>query len=169
LRRQDAFMPDAGSIPMSEPLAYFLTWTTYGTWLPGDARGWVKEGEGFRLPEWKIEHEARRKLAEAPCILDDAERKMVEDTIRQHCVVRGWTLLAVSCRTNHVHVVVNASASPDTVMSQFKAWCTRRLTEHANSKGAGKREKWWTEGGSTRFLNDEKSLDAAVSYVLEGQ
>src|SRR5262249_3307643 len=23
-------------------LAYFLTWTTYGTWLPGDARGWVQ-------------------------------------------------------------------------------------------------------------------------------
>jgi hypothetical protein len=22
-----------------EPLAYFLTWTTYGTWLPGDERG----------------------------------------------------------------------------------------------------------------------------------
>lgn len=29
---------------MSEPLAYFITWTTYGTWLPGDPRGWVKEG-----------------------------------------------------------------------------------------------------------------------------
>ncbi len=25
--------------PMPEPLAYFLTWPTYGTWLPGDERG----------------------------------------------------------------------------------------------------------------------------------
>ena len=24
--------------PLPEPLAYFLTWPTYGTWLPGDAR-----------------------------------------------------------------------------------------------------------------------------------
>ncbi len=22
--------------PMPEPLAFFLTWPTYGTWLPGD-------------------------------------------------------------------------------------------------------------------------------------
>ena len=22
-----------------EPIAYFITWTTYGTWLPGDERG----------------------------------------------------------------------------------------------------------------------------------
>ena len=31
--------------PMPEPLAYYLTWTTYGTWLPGDERGWVWRGK----------------------------------------------------------------------------------------------------------------------------
>jgi hypothetical protein len=25
-----------------DPIGYFLTWVTYGTWLPGDARGWVQ-------------------------------------------------------------------------------------------------------------------------------
>jgi hypothetical protein len=25
---------DAGDVPRGEPLAYFLTWTAYGTWLP---------------------------------------------------------------------------------------------------------------------------------------
>jgi hypothetical protein len=34
---------EAGQIPMDEPLAYFLTWTTYGSWLPGDERGWVEK------------------------------------------------------------------------------------------------------------------------------
>ena len=29
-----------------EPLAYFITWTTYGTWLPGDSRGWWQRGDG---------------------------------------------------------------------------------------------------------------------------
>jgi hypothetical protein len=32
---------EPGQVPMDEPLAYFLTWTTYGSWLPGDERGWV--------------------------------------------------------------------------------------------------------------------------------
>ena len=26
---------------MPEPLAVFMTWTTYGTWLPGDPGGYV--------------------------------------------------------------------------------------------------------------------------------
>jgi hypothetical protein len=30
------------------PIAYHLTWTTYGTWLPGDSRGWVQSGSSQR-------------------------------------------------------------------------------------------------------------------------
>ena len=29
----------AGQNRMSYPMAWFMTWTTYGTWLHGDARG----------------------------------------------------------------------------------------------------------------------------------
>ncbi len=29
------------SITMRDPIAFFITWPTYGTWLPGDERGWV--------------------------------------------------------------------------------------------------------------------------------
>ncbi|MDA1049536.1 MAG: hypothetical protein O3C40_03530 [Planctomycetota bacterium] len=34
---------DPGSIPLDDSLALFLTWTTYGSWLPGDERGWVEK------------------------------------------------------------------------------------------------------------------------------
>ncbi len=27
---------DVGGVPMNDPLGYFITWTTYGSWLPGD-------------------------------------------------------------------------------------------------------------------------------------
>ena len=30
---------DPDSITMDDPLALLLTWTTYGSWLPGDASG----------------------------------------------------------------------------------------------------------------------------------
>jgi hypothetical protein len=50
--------------------------------------GWVKEGKGFRSPDWKIEHEAKRKLEESPYTLSQAERVIVEATIRQHCDIR---------------------------------------------------------------------------------
>jgi len=154
---------------MSDPLAYFLTWTTYGTWLPGNERGWVKEGEGFQLPNYKIEHEARRKLEEPPYILSNAERELVEATIRRHCDMRGWSLHAVACRTNHVHVVVSAPISPDVVMDQLKAWCTRRLKEFNQHDASNTRKHWWTEGGSKRYINGGEALEAAIIYVLECQ
>jgi hypothetical protein len=46
---------------LPEPLAYFLTWPTYGTWLPGDERGWVEYRRGWQLPDpaRKLEAEAR--------------------------------------------------------------------------------------------------------------
>ena len=34
-------MRNINSIPHSDPLAFFLTWTAYGSWLPGDGRGWA--------------------------------------------------------------------------------------------------------------------------------
>jgi hypothetical protein len=37
--------------PLPAPLAYFITWGTYGTWLPGDQRGWVEYRRGWRLPD----------------------------------------------------------------------------------------------------------------------
>jgi hypothetical protein len=30
---------------MAKTLGYHITWTTYGTWLQGDERGYVKDGK----------------------------------------------------------------------------------------------------------------------------
>jgi hypothetical protein len=32
-------------------IAIFSTWTTYGTWLPGDRRTWFEPGTGHRLAD----------------------------------------------------------------------------------------------------------------------
>src|SRR3954451_5262885 len=97
---------DAGSVPHGEPLAFLLTWTTYGTWLPGDERGWVARPGEKRLPNAAIERWSRSRLTQTPLILATAHREIVERTIADHCRFRGWSLHAVACRTNHVHVVV---------------------------------------------------------------
>ena len=68
-------------------------------------------------------------------------------------------------RTNHVHVVVTASGyDPETVRDQLKAWCTRKLKPiHPG------RERYWTEGGSRRWINHVRDLEAAIYYVNEAQ
>jgi REP element-mobilizing transposase RayT len=152
---------------MSEPLAYHITWTTYGTWLPGDARGWVEAGKAEVRPgDPKREAASRNAMSDPPVTLDERQRAIVQETIRAHCGVRGWQLHAINARTNHVHVVVTAvGTDPDTVMNQFKAWCSRRL----NEQGARKSGRWWTKNGSTTWINDEGYFRSAVAYVLEGQ
>jgi hypothetical protein len=103
---------------------------------------------------------------------------VVERTIAEHCLIRGWELHAVNCRTNHLHIVVTANLPPKQVRAQFKAWCTRRLKQleakrlagtGSNAIAARVRENWWAERGSDRFINDEKVLDGATQYVQDGQ
>lgn len=175
---------DIGRPSMDDPLAYLLTWTTYGSWLPGDARGWVEKPGQFRVPDKEREEAARKRMTEPAVTLDIDQRRIVEDTIAAHGRIRGWRLHAVSARTEHVHVVVTAHGrKPDEVMDQFKAWCTRKLGEHQRTQthkpeapakdlqSAGKRirQNWWTQGGSKRYLNDSDSLAAAILYVREAQ
>jgi REP element-mobilizing transposase RayT len=159
---------------MPEPLAYFLTWNTYGTWLPGDQRGWIEYRRGWQLPDSIRELEAAARMTEDACRLDWEQRKRVEAQVAETCRVRGWKLWAVNCRTNHVHVVVSADRKPELVRNQLKAWCTRRLKElddvrRAINPSLVLRENWWAERGSQRYINDEDSLEAAILYVLEGQ
>lgn len=106
---------------MSDPLAYFLTWTTYGTWLSGDERGWVAKPGIFLEPDQALENRMRERMTEAPVVLEQEQRKLVERTISEHCDFRRWQLYAVNCRTPHVHVVVTApDYLPKLVMDQFK-------------------------------------------------
>jgi hypothetical protein len=75
--------------PVLEPLGFFLTWTTYGTWLPGDEQGWVKRGLGLQRPDPKRKREAETRMTEGVCILDAEQRRVVEKTISDHCRIRG--------------------------------------------------------------------------------
>jgi REP element-mobilizing transposase RayT len=157
---------------MIEVPIYFLTCTTYGTWLPGDDRHWVDRKEsGPNVPYRERDPERRERagalLKSAPVILTSAERQIVAATIREVCTHKGWRLLAVNCRTNHVHVVVRApDVSPEFVMNAFKSWASRRLNEATDRADRPRR---WTRHGSTRWLDTEGSVHAAIRYVEEGQ
>ena len=148
------------------PIAYLITWTTYGTWLPGDQRGWKKRDSAeIQLPNLAFERAAKNKMKECLFLLAVSDREIVEMTIRQHCEFRGWELHAANPRSNHVHVVVSAAGcDPDSVAKQLKSWCTRKLKPKYPS-----RKRFWTERSSRRWINQQNELEAAVEYVLEAQ
>jgi REP element-mobilizing transposase RayT len=151
-------------------IAFFSTWTTYGTWLPGDPRGWYQIGRGQREPDAHRRFEARLRMSESAVTLDLDQRHLVETTIADHCRVRGWTLHAASCRSNHVHVAVTAPRRPIEVpREQFKSWSTRRLRERERMWDAVVREHWWTDRGWDEYVDDDEALAAIIAYVREGQ
>ena len=151
---------------MPEPLAYFLTWTTYGTWLPGDARGWVdKHQAGYQAPDPRKEAAARAILSEPVVWLSVQDRQAVDGAMRETCGFRNWQVHALNVRSNHVHIVVTAPGqTPGWTMKTLKSYGTRVLNRLHPSAG---RRHWWTEDGSKRYLNDERSVYAAVRYVFE--
>ncbi|MBX9791624.1 MAG: transposase [Pirellulales bacterium] len=109
-------------------------------------------------------------MRESALRLDQRQRQLIEQEIADRCATRGWTLFAVNCRTNHVHVVVHASQHPNLVRNDLKARCTYRLKAHSlESAQRIPRERFWTEGGSQRYLNNDDGLEAAIRYVRDAQ
>ena len=155
---------------MPPPLAYFITWTTYGTWLPGDPRSSVVEenrpGTPLSPPKPNLRKSSLDQLKHKPVRLESKSRQIVQDTIEEHCRHRSWSLHSLAIRPNHVHVVVSAQVPPEEVMTQLKSWCTRRLREAGR---VGDDARVWTKHGSTRYLDSSESADAAIRYVRDGQ
>ena len=116
------------------PLAYFISFRTYGSWLHGDQRGSIDRFHNqYRSPyipaneRWRTYNE--RRLKAKPLILRAKERTSVKAAIRETCKIRKWSLLALNVRTNHVHSVVSANRRSDLVLNAFKANATRQLRE----------------------------------------
>jgi REP element-mobilizing transposase RayT len=151
---------------MQDPLAYFLTWPTYGTWLPGTENGWVDFKDGWQLPDMKRLRESKAKMKESVCLLGANEQEIVERQIVETCKFRQWSLFAVECRSNHLHTVVGAKETdPMKIRKDIKAWCSRRLNEESQQQ----RVNWWAERGSVRWIFDEYGLDNVARYVNESQ
>jgi len=77
-----------------EVRAYFLTWRTYGTWLPGDERGWVGRdrngyGEPINSPDYRLENAAKGQMNQAPVELTGHQRRSSMMFSGSHASVAG--------------------------------------------------------------------------------
>ena len=166
-------MPTASN----DQITLFITWTTYGSWLPGDLRGWRHQKKGEQQPQPKLNDWCRDRMKENSVLLDKKHRKAVEDVIVAHSKIRGWELHAVSVRSNHIHVAVTVvpengktnyrnADGVKRVRDQFKANATRVLRRCDNPVS---NEKIWTKGGDIQFIDTEADREQVVIYILEAQ
>ena len=168
--------------------AWLLTNTTYGSWLPGDARGSVTSVRDFRPGEEpslvRIEHDvpgepweeplpglfqsAKEKLKGPPIFFDLEKTEILLGQFQETASYRHWTLRAVAIMINHFHMVVQVLEDPDPkkMLADFKAYGSRILNQRY---GKPPSETWWTEKGSKRKLADDAALANAGHYVLYKQ
>jgi REP element-mobilizing transposase RayT len=159
---------------------WFLTWRTYGTWLPGDDRGFVgafHDRHGVRTSQ----NEPGVPMAEGqPHLMNYAARVMTGGEVRlapahaadlldqfqETCAVRGWKLLAAAVLSTHVHVIVEVDGDPEgfAVLRDLKSYAGRRLNRVAGRPAGG---SWWSASGSRRVLKDAANVAAAMRYVSD--
>jgi REP element-mobilizing transposase RayT len=149
------------------PQAYFITFRGYGTWLHGDKRGSVDRSHNrFGSPRL-MPNERRRqlnlnRLGHKPVRLEERQRCLVEDAIKEICKKRHWGLWIVNARTNHIHAVVTAPCKPELILTALKANATRKLSEAGYCRNG---ESPWAKRGSKKYLWTDQDVIDAVVYV----
>jgi hypothetical protein len=99
---------------MEYPIAYLITFTTYGTWLHGDKRGSVDKehnqyGSSFIATSSVLRKKEQSSLRHPAFILGQRQREAVLEAILQVCKFRGWFTHAVYVRSNHIHILVSGA------------------------------------------------------------
>jgi REP element-mobilizing transposase RayT len=144
---------------MANTIAYMVTWTTYGTWLQGDERRYVKDGETL-LPDNDLAESNRQALEKEPVRFDKKHRQIVEDAIRQKAEQFGQQIHAIAVCSNHVHLLVSYIARPiEFVVQHYKAAGLMALRE------SGIQGKVWTKGFDKRYCFDQATLQKKIEYV----
>ena len=146
---------------MAKTVGYMITWTTYGTWLQGEKKRFVKDGE-VRGENVAIKKDCEKKLEGEPVRLGRSEKDVVRDAILEAAKRFKQKILAIAVYSNHVHAVCEYVDVPIDVVVGYYKNAGRVALQKAGVKG-----KVWTRGYDKRFCFDEKELKARIKYVNE--
>jgi len=144
---------------MAKMLGYMITWTTYGTWLQGDKRGYVKNGKILEKDEG-LRKANVQSLKSAVVELSRQERQIVREAILGKAEQLGQKIHALAVCSNHVHVVAERTTkSIEMVVSHYKN--AARLALQAN----GFVGRVWTRGVDKRFCFNVEHMESRIEYV----
>jgi len=73
---------------MAKTLGYMITFTTYGTWLQGDERGYVKDAI-IRPENERLKQANRQSQVQNAVRLSEAQQKAVREAILREAASRG--------------------------------------------------------------------------------
>jgi len=144
---------------MQKTLGYFVTWTTYGTWLQGEEKGYVKNGcvlvENPQLRGANI-----KALRGQPVKLYRKEKEIIRKAILSEAERHNQKIFAISVCSNHIHIVLEyCGKSIERIVGRYKA--AGRIALQRN----GFNRRVWTKGYYKQYCFDEGSLQKRIKYV----
>jgi hypothetical protein len=144
---------------MPKTIGYMITWTTYGTWLQGDKRGYVKKGEILPAsPE--LSDSNKQHLSKTPVKLSKAHRKIVTKAIYEKTAQFKQKIYAMVVSYNYVHIVADNTPEPiGTIVKHYK------MAGQVTLRKSGITGRLWTKGFDKRYCFDKQTLKSRIEYV----
>jgi len=149
------------------PIAYHITFGTYGTRLHGDPKGTVDRSMnhygdpiiGSDPKRWLRE---TRLLKFPPVIFNLSQRQYAESVIPLICQTGVWFYHIAAAGEDHVHVLLTADADGAAVRKWFKRWLGEKLSKKwPFSTG----QSYWSEGGSVKWVWKEDYFHNIFNYI----
>ena len=136
-----------------------LTWTTYSSWLQGDKRGWVKDGEIYRANKALFEAN-KNSQRQGAVILSKIHIEKVKDEIFESVKSLKQHIYALAVCKSHVHLLVSNIDKPiHIVCGYYKARTTKLL------KKFGVNSRAWSRGFDKRYCYDKKDVSRRIGYI----
>jgi len=149
------------------PLAYHITFGTYGTRLHGDPRGTVdrrrnRPGDPIVGPNEAWRRMEAGRESHPPIVLSAAQRVYAERAVLSICRRGRWTCEQVACRADHVHVLLSTGRDGKVVRRWLKRWLGEAMSARWPVPVG---QSWWAKGGSVKWVWDAGYLERVAQYV----
>ena len=140
-------------------IGYMVTWTTYGTWLQGDERGYVRNGKILEKNN-RLKSANQRQQKYLTFRLKPELRQIVKEAILEEARRIEHKIFAIAVCSSHIHIVLGVSReSIEQVVHRYKYTATLVLRK------LGEERKIWSKGFNKRFCFTEEEIKNKISYV----
>jgi len=131
-----------------------ITTTSYGSWLPGDARGYVQQGDILPAAP-RLESHAQSLLKSEPVTFSTSEQAALYKALVLAAYEFEYQLTDACVESWHLHWIVGHSDPIKDMVGRLKTRMRQELD----------RGKIWTSGYHFRELNRDEERVIARNYI----
>ncbi len=155
---------------------FLITWTTHGSWLPGDARGFRTRRHKSNIPpprryaanqnsyspqDWRQLLEYSKRVGKGEVNLDATQQEFVRRRIPEIAAHCACSVQAMHVGNSHVHVLARPNdGDPSKLVQRLKGVTSRELSVY------GLEGQVWSRGYHARRVRDDE-LAQAMTYILK--